>query len=828
MELIYMYIKNFGHKVDGCNDNNDQFIMNKEFNFSDRFNVQYNLEKGELHIEKREEIYPNIYGKSIKNIKMIVGQNGAGKTTILDILGMNRNDRIKESFVRKYKSSSQMGKFKIHRSEDDISYFKDEYIIVYLLKEDSNLNECIFGMEVIGNFHKGGFIKNLVVNKDTFYKLPIGFAFKYKEDKKIYAIGYHFFNCIDPKTHSLTHHSILGHKHLNKICEDCNFFYLAHSYSHRITYNKPRIFKQKEDEDDEYLMKRFYRELNMERFADYKSGYMLLYDKKYDKFREIIFEFLPEINLLHKFSEREVLPTLTVEEKRIDNNYKMLRKYLVNQLHSEKQENKKEDVILGWIDDYIIDGFTHLLKECFEKEDIKTRLDTNINVSELEKHVESFDFDMTIFENANQKLLVDMSSFNEITESDIYSEFVYIISVVKKINECSSEINIRDDMLRTFFDEHSDSGKIKNHFQRKVYLKLLISRYVFSRLSLKFEVIKEGEYQSSFEEIIKKIIKLDIGCFRKDKTICLTYKGTTEKNVKKLLDVLESYSNIEYCDVERQFTLEVEHLSEGERAVFIFFAKVITSLRDSKQNRLSIFLLDEPDAFLHPQWAKEFMNQLLTAIDIFNKEVNQLNVQFIISTHSPFLLSDVKKKDTILLEYDDTIKWNNRFLQPHVQSFETFAANIHNMLKKSFFMENTIGDFANQKIKDSLKIMDKYKQFINKNISIEEFKIIYIKYMDYEENGQNQAIDINAMKKKIKFIIEFIGEPLIKRKLEGIYRTTFPENRKDYELQILKLQEEKAKLEGFLKDKGLDKIEKVMELLDMKIKELKEKSGDRI
>lgn len=411
MELIYMYIKNFGHKVDGGSDDKDQFIMNKELNFSDRFNVKYNLEKEELHIEKRKEIYPNFYGKSIKNIKMIVGQNGSGKTTILDILGMNRSDRIDESFVRKYKSSRKMGNFKLYDSEDDISYFRHEYIIVYLLKEEDKLSECIFGMEVIGNFHKDRFIKNLVANKDTFYKLPIGFVFKYKEDKKIYAIGYHFFNCIDSKTHSLTHHSILGDKHLNKICEDCNFFYLAHSYSHRIKYNKLRTFKNKKDEDDEYLMKRFYRKLNMERVSDYKSAYILLHDKKYDKFREKIFKFSPKINLSHKFSERKVLPTLTPEEKTIENNYKILRRYLVKQLHSEKQDNKKEDIILNWIDDYIMDSFTDLLEERFSKEHIKTRLDTN--VLEIEKDVEAFNIDMKIFENSNEKLLVDMTSFDK-------------------------------------------------------------------------------------------------------------------------------------------------------------------------------------------------------------------------------------------------------------------------------------------------------------------------------------------------------------------------------------------------------------------------------
>lgn len=114
-------------------------------------------------------------------------------------------------------------------------------------------------------------------------------------------------------------------------------------------------------------------------------------------------------------------------------------------------------------------------------------------------------------------------------------------------------------------------------------------------------------------------------------------------------------------------------------------------------------------------------------------------------------------------------------------------------------MENTIGQFANNKIKA-----------IAKDLS-----------GDIEKISEDR-------KKEIKYIIDSIGECVIKRKLEEKYRRVFKENKEDYQLEIIKLQNEKSRLEEILRNDGLDKIQNVMELLEQRIRELKEKSGDTI
>ncbi len=832
MELIYLYIKNFGHKIEDDNDANAQFIMNKEINFSDRFNFKYDIKTQKLHIEKTEEKVINFYGKSIKNLKMIVGQNGSGKSTILDILGMNRSDRIDESFVRKYKTSKNKPKFG-HNSNDDISYFKDEYVMVYLIKDDKDLDKCLFGMEVVGDFFEDkesgewkGFIKNLKEHKDTFYKIPIGFVFQYEENE-IRATPYHFFNHIDPNTKELLYSLKPGDRVINRICDDCNYVYLAEYYSDRIKIEKSKISKDRDREDDEYLMRRFYRKLTMAPYLDYKGGYDLLKDEKYKKFREKLFTFSPEIIFSHDFSKTEIIEPFSYhgEKEKIQNNYDKLINILKKDLYNEKCDILKEKSILKWIIDYILASFTNLLKQRFDKNHIESILnkdETEFN-KKIEKDLQIINLNIEEFINFDEQLLLKNMPFSmENKEIDFYKEFIFMILVVKKITASDLEIDIKDDILKIFPKEEFD--EINSDFQRKVYFKLLISRYVLSRLSLEFDVIKEGVYQESFEQIIKKMMKLEPECFSKNNTICLTCKEQTKENVYKLLETLVAYEKEEYCDVSIHFKLRVQHLSEGERKIFILFSKLIVSLEEGKGNNLNIILLDEPDASLHPQWAKELMDKLFLAIDTYSQEIKKINVQLIISTHSPFLLSDIDKKDIILLDYDNDTLPDKRAFQFSNENYDTFAANIHTMFKNSFFLKNTIGDFANKKIKNTLMIMDKYSKYIDKKITKEAFSETANIYMNYEHDHEINEKQLETdLKNKIEYVISIIGEPLIKKKLEEKYRTIFY-NDKEYEIQIMKLKQEKAKLEKLIKDNEIEDIDSVLELLNIKINELKKKA----
>lgn len=69
-------------------------LYNQGITFSRKFNVDYNAGSRELTITKRETNETNIYGEPIENLNLLVGQNGTGKSTILDLLGLPQQNRM--------------------------------------------------------------------------------------------------------------------------------------------------------------------------------------------------------------------------------------------------------------------------------------------------------------------------------------------------------------------------------------------------------------------------------------------------------------------------------------------------------------------------------------------------------------------------------------------------------------------------------------------------------------------------------------------------------------------------------------------------------------
>ncbi|NCC65592.1 MAG: hypothetical protein EOM15_13155, partial [Spirochaetia bacterium] len=93
--------------------------------------------------------------------------------------------------------------------------------------------------------------------------------------------------------------------------------------------------------------------------------------------------------------------------------------------------------------------------------------------------------------------------------------------------------------------------------------------------------------------------------------------------------------------------LSVEQLSQGERDLLALVGDLtrrIVIANPSKEDPLTgegIVLIDEIELHLHPKWQRQVVQLLSTTFP---------NVQFIVSTHSPQVLSEAEK-DSIMLLY---------------------------------------------------------------------------------------------------------------------------------------------------------------------------------
>lgn len=173
-----------------------------------------------------------------------------------------------------------------------------------------------------------------------------------------------------------------------------------------------------------------------------------------------------------------------------------------------------------------------------------------------------------------------------------------------------------------------------------------------------------------------------------------------------------------------------------------------------------LLLIDEGDLYFHPQWQKEWLIYFIKLAEL----IFTGHIQIILTTHSPFVLSDFPNTNVIFLKNNTFTNTNSSYLEG---STRTFASNIIELFSNSFFMKDgLIGSFAKEKT----------NHFIHWLLSL-------------------SPEETYIHKTEIKKFIDVIGEPLIRNKVLQIYNEKLElYNENDLEHRILILEEELNKL----------------------------------
>lgn len=150
---------------------------------------------------------------------------------------------------------------------------------------------------------------------------------------------------------------------------------------------------------------------------------------------------------------------------------------------------------------------------------------------------------------------------------------------------------------------------------------------------------------------------------------------------KELCDIRaeDGEQKILFKDTQDDSEFDITGLSSGEKQVVY---RVGYLLRNLKTIAGGIILIDEPELSLHPRWQIRYINFLR---ELFTED-GEMKVQFIIATHSPYLLKTTgledmgiailrRDGDSLLVERPDT-NWSLFNAGPTIGEINYYAFNL--------------------------------------------------------------------------------------------------------------------------------------------------------
>ena len=386
-----------------------------------------------------------------------------------------------------------------------------------------------------------------------------------------------------------------------------------------------------------------------------------------------------------------------------------------------------------------------------------SKIDININnlVSLNEKY---FDDDLLDYiENLVKTIEDRLESFKSIEKYSNLQLFK-VLDIEEKKNfflqvllvAWSEYISDKKDLIHYIIIDNIDFFKLTYPTNLNKFLNLLDFKNLIKNKKIKVD------------KVIKHLLKIEIKkeSFFRDYTFLSFVLNNQEKmsemlnlenlslaeikeanSLPELIDFIRKLKNRGYIEFELNLKKNEQdvnyfYLSSGEKTMMSYFANLAAAISDFKniKNKTFIIFIDEVELHLHPEWQRSF-------IDYMNKffRENKLSVkfQFIIATHSPFVLSDIVEEQIVFINQDEKKSNDNN----------TFGANIYDIFEKGFFLENSIGKCSENYIQELSNIVYLFKalQHITKH---KDYFLIRNYLQQYYEIDTTSTKSITSQKRK--------------------------------------------------------------------------------
>ncbi|MFY4810651.1 hypothetical protein ACOTWH_08500 [Aliarcobacter butzleri] len=344
----------------------------------------------------------------------------------------------------------------------------------------------------------------------------------------------------------------------------------------------------------------------------------------------------------------------------------------------------------------------------------------------------------------------------------------YLFKYINKIMKDIDEVGLIKLLFILSFNEYS---KKLNDFD-----KVRIQNSLNILMNLDIESNKFKEYKIDFNlDIAELLINFDdfFKIFDVGERLNILKESLDIENNNIITEISDDFFNtyeLIIKDSIKPFTYELyPSLSSGQKAILFIFARIndaIQKINQENPDENILILLDEADLKLHLEWQRKFVCDLIKFLNSYPN--NKFYILY--ATHSPMILSDITNDRVVFLE-KDKIKELSKDKQEindknELKIKSTFGANIYDIYSDSFFVNNFMGAFAQNKINEVIKIIEKNEKISDKKVS-------------------------NLLK-----IVKNIGEPLLRNKLEDEIKS----------LSELEIKDDISIIADKLRDKNFEEI----------------------
>lgn len=456
-------------------------------------------------------------------------------------------------------------------------------------------------------------------------------------------------------------------------------------------------------------------------------------------FDDVILELLEYLKgNIEVNDEVENEPVLSSEETKDEEQYEFRGSYTEVLEGLEKLYEYLEEYAAGGIEEedaYLDVGFYWgEIRNRIKQITLERYIEINLIIDDIELNRKDYK-DCTELEE--EERLEEENRLDEVMIEDLYKLEGYIKDL--SISE-TKEILAEADDLEEELADFKPGGEIKANDK----IQELVTK-VGELIALMNQMMKK--YTSSIEESMDEWLELII-----------------ELKGENTLEFIDKFNGIDF----RSLSLVVDHqdLSSGHNAYLDMCCRLNDSMlqNEIKSSDNILLMIDEGDLFLHPEIQIEYMQNLLSLINVLIKDKK---VQVILTSNSPFIISDIIHTNIVYLNPIDN-EQSIEVLKSNPMH-KTFGANINSLLINTFFMKKGIvGCIAKDKINEIISLIT-----------------------------SDEEIDENK-REEVEKTINLIGEPLIRRKLEvmlyeKVNRKTIVEDEIAYYERKLKYLKELSK-----------------------------------